>query len=203
MSAEDVSKHNGAGDDSPGTEDRRTARRVVEEFRRGDPLVMQEVQHRVERIIAYSGFHIPFAEQEELRQEVLTQLWQGVNRDGFDRDRGFWGFVQTVASRRCIDWMRAQRTQEPVELELVADERGGPLKRVLVRERKQALALAIDQLSVECRELVHLRIAEEKSYEQIAQELGRSEQALRAQMYRCVKKARAFLDNAEGEHEPS
>ncbi len=188
-----------SGDERKGESDAgpTSLRSLVDDFRRGDPGTVAEVRRRVERIIAFSGFRISRPDQEELRQEVLAQLWQGVNRDGFDRDRGFWGFVQTVASRRCIDWMRAQRRPESMEVESVVDTRKSPLRRVLDREREQDLARTLDRLPSGCRDLIDLRIVQDKSYRDIARQLGRSEQALRAQMYRCVRKARELVEDSK------
>lgn len=35
----------------------------------------------------------------------MTEIWRAVNRSGFDVSLGFWGFVETVTARRCIDWL--------------------------------------------------------------------------------------------------
>jgi RNA polymerase sigma factor (sigma-70 family) len=181
-----------ADDAAPG------ARSLAEDFRRGDPSAVDEVRCRVDRIIAFRGYRIPPDEREGLRQETLSQVWQAVNRGGLERlDRGFWGFVQTVAARRCIDWMRRQTPEPAGEIEL-EDPRRGPLALVLDRERDAVLGRALAHLEPACRELIDLRIRGEMSYSEISRRLGRSEQALRAQMYRCVGKARDFV-LAEGD----
>lgn len=154
------------------------------------------------RIIAFGRYRIPRDDQDGLQQEVLVQIWQAINRDGFDRDRGFWGFVQTVAARRCIDWIR-KYTPAVVEDAPVADSRRSPLARVLDRERQVAVATALEQLAPACKTLIELRVERDKSYAEIAQQLGRSEQALRAQMYRCVRKLRDLVGSHEDDNAAS
>ncbi len=161
---------------------------VFSEFRRGSPSAVKEVQNRVQRIISFQGYRIPKPDQEELLQEVLVQIWQAVNKRTFDPERGFWGFVQVVAARRCIDWMRVSRV--PVaNFDAPRDTSVSPLTRLLDREKRETETEVIQQLSPGCRELIERRINDRMSYSEIAVFTNRSEQALRAQMYRCVKKA--------------
>lgn len=173
-------------------------------FRTGEPAAVAEVEDRVERIICYRGYGIPRAQRDELRQEVLVQLWRAVNGEGFDAARGFWGFVQTVAARRCIDWMRRRREAVLDEPSLVQDRRRDPLARVLGKERLEQANGVLDQLGAGCRDLIRMRVLEHMAYSEISVQLGRSEQALRAQMYRCVTKAKRILATSEEEnHEAS
>lgn len=170
---------------------------IADEFRRGSPAAVREVHQRVERIIAFSRFRIPLEAREGLRQEALIQIWQGVNRTGFDASLGFWGFVQTVAARRCIDWMRGQRPVAPEHVPELVDTSNGPLQRTLDREQVALLRAAIAELPDGCRELVRLRIERHRSYAEIAEQLGKSEQALRAQMYRCVARLKDTLSEVQ------
>lgn len=167
---------------------------MLQAFRKGEPEAVAEVEGRVRRIIGHRGYGIPEAERDELRQEVLVQVWQSVNRDGFDAERGFWGFVQVVTARRCIDWRRKRREERATNLSLVPDSGRGPLKRILASERRHVVRAAVEQLGRRCRELIEYRVSEGRSYAEIADLTGRSEQALRAQMYRCIKSARSFVE---------
>lgn len=169
----------------------------MEGFRRGDPAAVEEVHERVERIIAFKHYRIPAQVREELRQEALIQIWQGVNRAGFDAGLGFWGFVQTVAARRCIDWMRRQRPAASDQLQELADPASGPLQKAVNREQKGLLWTAIEDLPEACRELIRLRIERAGTYAEISSQLGRSEQALRAQMYRCVTRLKEALTKTQ------
>ena len=121
----------------------------------------------------------------------MTQVWQAVNRTGFDPSLGFWKFIEVVTARRAIDWLRARRQEAELPDEIVAP--GGPEQSAVARQRAQLAYGALAQLGKPCRDLIYLRIGMDRSYRELAQLLGRSEGALRVQMHRCVERARGIL----------
>ena len=141
----------------------RTEEELVAELRRGTPEAVQEVRERVRRILGFRGYRIPKADLADLEQEVMSQLWQAVNRPSFDAAKGFWGFVEVVAGRRCIDWLR---TKKPVtELtDEVHDGSAGPLRSVLAEERVRLAQAALAELGEPCRELIRLHVGLGKSF---------------------------------------
>ena len=169
------------------------------EVRRGNPKALQRVQKRVQQIIAFRGYGIPLQDRQEIQQDALVQIWQGVNKKGFDAERGFWGFVQVVTARRCIDWMRRNEAPTPTDQPELVSPAPGPLGRALDRERRQLMNAALASLGSDAQELIELRIGAGKSYAEIARRTGRTEQALRAQMYRSVAKARSYIEDFEGD----
>ena len=162
-------------------------------FRRGEPEAVEIVRERVGRILAYKGLRFGHREREDLQQEIVAELWQSVNRPGFDFTAGFWGFVEIVSARRVIDWLRARREQ--VELDESMPSSGkGPLGSTLERERAEMVRQALAELDPDCRDLILHRLRDDLSYAEIAEKTGKSEGALRIQMYRCVKKAGEILE---------
>ncbi len=138
-------------------------------------------------------------DREDLEQEIMTQVWQGVNRGQFRADEGFWGFVSVVASRRAIDWLRKQKptlSLDDVAANSLGSRPDGPLAAALSGEEARLAVSALKGLGRPCRELVFLRIGLVKSYRQIATMTGRSEGALRTQFCRCVESARRFIETA-------
>ena len=81
---------------------------VVRLLKSGDAGAYDLVRARVGRIVAFRGYGIPWQDRSDLEQRILIEVWEAVSRPGFEPD-GFWGFVEVVASRRCIDWLRARR----------------------------------------------------------------------------------------------
>ncbi len=136
----------------------------------------------------------------------MTQIWNAVRRPDFDQ-AGFWGFVEIVVSRRCIDWLRRRRPESRLEdAGDVADLSLGPLGQILERERRELGREALAQLPEACRQLIELVTGQGKTYREAASILGRSEGALRVQMYRCIREARevlAELHNASGSSRPA
>lgn len=162
-------------------------------MRRGEAEAVQKVRERVKRILAYRQIKIPHHMRDDLEQEIMTDLWQAVNRSSFDFSAGFWGFVETVSARRCIDWLRAQRENVPV-VENIHDKRKTPLESVLSGERSDLASQVLEALDPGCRKIITMRLREGISYREMERILGRSEGALRVQMYRCIQNARHIVE---------
>ena len=124
---------------------------------------------------------------------------RAVNRSGFDFAAGFWGFVEVVASRRCIDHRRARRDVTTLDDEH-RDGTAGPFESAVAAQRTELASRILARLEPPCRQLVTMRLHDGMSFQEIAQVLGRSEGALRVQMHRCIGRARNIADDlASGE----
>jgi RNA polymerase sigma factor (sigma-70 family) len=150
------------------------------------------VRERVRRILAHRRLGIPHDDRDDLEQEVMAELWRAVNRAGFDFEAGFWAFVEIVTSRRCIDWLRSRRRFVPVAAD-VRDSAASPLDRAVDAERATLAHQVLEALDPECRKVVTMRLHEGMSYRSIAEVLGKSEGAVRVQMYRCVRHAQRLM----------
>jgi RNA polymerase sigma-70 factor (ECF subfamily) len=168
-------------------------------LRRGDVDAVRHVRERVRKILGYRRLAIPNHDRDDLEQEVMVELWRAVNRPGFDFSAGFWGFVEVVTSRRCIDWLRSQRT--PVRLlESIRDERSSPLDSLLDDERAGIARHALERLDSECKMILTMRIQHRLPYREIAEHLGKSEGAVRVQVHRCIRRAQQLISES-GEHQ--
>ena len=114
----------------------------------------------------------------------------------FDPAAGFWAFVEIVAARRCVDWLRSQKTTAVLSEGLV-DARNGPLGDTLEHERLELASETLAGLEEPCRKLIYLHAGLAKSYGEISSLLGKSEGALRVQMYRCLQAARRVRADLE------
>ena len=165
-------------------------------LRRGDAAAYHRVRERVRRILSFRRLGLPEHARDDVEQETMTELWQAVNRSGFDFRAGFWGFVEVVTARRCIDWLRAQREASPAS-EHLSDRGASPLDRMLEGERMQIASQVIDELDPECRALITMRLREGMPYSGIARALGKSEGALRVQMHRCIRNAQRMVQRMD------
>lgn len=161
-------------------------------LKQGDPEAVQEVRRRVRRILAFRGLGCSETDKDDLEQEVMAHLWRAVNQPNFSFSSGFWGFVEVVTARRCVDWLREHREGMPID-GAHPDRRETPFQRVLAGERVKLAAAVVDELDQPCRELVVGRLRDGRSYAELADQLGKNEGALRVQMYRCIQKARRIL----------
>lgn len=122
----------------------------------------------------------------------MTDVWRAMSRPDFDVAAGFWGFVEVVASRRCIDWLRSKRETSSL-LPHLQSPGDSPFQAVVRSERETLAASVLASLDPACREVVTLRFRENLSYGEISELLGKSEGALRVQAYRCIRYARKAL----------
>jgi RNA polymerase sigma-70 factor (ECF subfamily) len=175
---------------------------VPRRFAAGDEEAARVVAARVERIVAFRGFGVPPEDRRDIRQDVVMQVLLAVRREGFDFGQGFWGFVETVAARRVIDWLRARRPVEELDPDRPDPAAGTVEDRLLAREREARGRAVIARLDDRCRELIARHAGQGQSYRDIAAALGVSEGALRVQLHRCVKRAREMLlDDGAGQAE--
>jgi len=161
-------------------------------LQQGEPDAVHLVRERIQKILRYQGLRIPANDREDIEQEVMTDVWRAVNRDSFDFTAGFWGFVEIVTSRRCIDWMRKKKEHTPL-VEDHRDERDSPFERFQSGQRETIASAVLHALDPKCREILVMRFQQGMRYSDISQHLGKSEGAVRVQMHRCVQRAREVL----------
>jgi RNA polymerase sigma-70 factor, ECF subfamily len=165
-------------------------------LQRGDPAATRIVRRRVQRIVSFRGYRFSREDRRDIEQEVMTQIWQAAQSRGGDFGGGLWGFVEVVAARRCIDWLRTRRLHS--QLQPDQPSRANPLEDLLTGERRQLLESAVSQLDAPCRELISLRVGQGRSYREIAGLMGVSEGSLRIRLHRCVKKATEIIQRQQG-----
>jgi RNA polymerase sigma factor (sigma-70 family) len=158
-------------------------------FLEQDRQALREVERLIARIVSSRAFGIPSSDRQDLVQECLMQIWEGVALPGFDRDRSFEAFVRTVASRRCLDWRRVRRLTVALPADLPSGA-AGPDAAYSEAQRAALGRALLDGLGNGCREVIRLHAVENLSYAEISARLGRSEGALRKQMSDCLGRAR-------------
>ena len=181
------------GRDTDSTERSAQVAAMAQRFRDGDSTATERIRERVRRVVGFRGYGIPPEDRVDLVQAILLQVWQAVKRPDFDYT-GFWGFVEIVTSRRCIDWRRTRKVGTGLERVLTTPDPGAdPLGEALQREKAELAQAALARLPEDCRELIRLHAGRGKTYSEIAESLGKSEGALRVQMHRCIKRAHEIL----------
>ena len=158
----------------------------------GDEEAAALVRDRIGRVVSFRGFGISAEDRRDIQQDVVAQVWQAVRQPTFNFQLGFWGFVETVTARRCIDWLRSRRPQSDVEGD-IPDRTGSALDALLAQEHVELAHAALARLDRECRDLVYLHAGMQKSYREIAELLDATEGALRVRLHRCVRQAREAL----------
>lgn len=167
---------------------------LLRRFLAGEAGASRQVERWAADIVRCRYYCIPRGEHEDLVQETLTQVWAATSRGGFELRRGLRAFVRTVATARCIDWLRRTRPSETLN-ERLEDSRPGPYEEFLRRDEDARLRLAIQLLGEVCREAIRLRFFEHLSYDEMATRLQRKATTLRVRVFNCIRDLRRVLQS--------
>jgi RNA polymerase sigma-70 factor (ECF subfamily) len=142
-------------------------------FEREHPLVFRAVLAQVaNRTVA-----------EDITAQVFLEAIEGIARYR-DRGRPIRAWLLAIARHRSIDWFRKRRREWGTVVEPATE---GP-------DEALTLALAaLDGLTPEQREVVHLRFVEGYSLEEVAGLTGRSTGAVKAMQHRAVARMRVLV----------
>ena len=135
---------------------------------------------------------------EDITQAVFLKSLGAID-EYKDTGAPFIAWLYMIARNLCLDYFKKKSTiivEEETWLEL-GDERFGASALAEKRERTQEIARALEKLSNDQCEVVILRFIEERSYAEIAEILGKSEEALRALNSRAMKIMKVELKNYE------
>jgi RNA polymerase sigma factor (sigma-70 family) len=166
--------------------------RLFRRFLTGEATAVGRVESLVARVVRFRGYYIPAGERADLVQQVMLAIWRTVTEAGFTFTRNFDALIRSIAYRTCVDWVRRHRPTDPID-EATSDPAGRPDQEVLEQEQAELGRRVVEGLREPCRELFRLFAGEGMTYRQIGERLGRSEGALKTQMWQCLKEARAIL----------
>jgi len=161
-------------------------------FLKADPDLIAEIQGHAARIVRFKGYYIPEADRIEVVQEVMAHLWQALAGKDLKLRSSIFSLTEAIACRRCVDWMRRQRSTETLDAR-TADRSARPDEALLEREREDLGRRVLIRLKGPCADLMRKVIDEGRPYAEIAREQGRSEHALRTRMWQCLREAREIL----------
>jgi len=129
---------------------------------------------------------------EELMQELFIKL---SHSRGPNKVTNWDAYARKAAVNLAFDWRRSRRRAEP-RLEQVREQNPNgesPLGRLIRSEELQETLNAIERLNKSARQVVVLRYIQQKSYDDIAGELGKSSHHVRALCSRAMSRLRDIL----------
>lgn len=170
----------------------RTRSPLHHQFVRGEASAVAAGTSLVSRVVRFRGYYVPHHDRPDLIQETLVDVIRETRRRAFDSDEEFLGFVKTVAYRRCVDWVRKRRSNAHLRVNLAAVPT--PADELLERERQRLGVRVVRRMQEKCRTLFALHAGMGMTYGEISEVLGRSEGALRTQMYECLKAAKKMAE---------
>jgi len=139
-------------------------------------------------------------EAEDVLQETLLRAWRGIR--GFEGRAMVFTWLYRIAvneSNRALDRRQGRRANIPVDEEAIqvpAPPMDGPASHAERRELREALKLAIGQLSVPCRTALVLRDIEGLSTREAAEIAGVGEAAFKSRLHQARLRVRALVGDA-------
>lgn len=140
----------------------------------------------------------PEAQLDDLLQEVMIKVWRYAGR--FDPQKGkavTWIFTVTRNAR--IDFLRKENRPEPDENDpmLVPTVAAASDDDVYARESAERIATALDTLPAEQAEMLRLAFFEEKSHNEIAQQVGLPLGTVKSRIRLAFNRLRSSLTELE------
>lgn len=170
------------------------ASNVLEAFRQGDPETFDDAfatLFRLHQRTVY-GWLLRIvrnpAAAEDLTVEAFWRIYRAHAR--FDPSRGFEPWARTIATHAAIDWLRVQKDEMELLIDVPAAPTGDPAVTAEVR-RKTAEAFA--HLPPTLRVAATLAVIEELPHKEIAAALGISVTAVKVRVFRALRLLRKEL----------
>jgi RNA polymerase sigma-70 factor, ECF subfamily len=162
----------------------------LEQARRGDQVAFSHLVDAYQAPVYNLAYRMlgNAAEAEDAAQETFVRMYTKLNTYQPDRKLSSW--VLSIASHYCIDRLRRRRVNwlslddEPMATTLPAGERG-PEDTVLREESRDELQALVNQLEPAYRVPLILRYWHDLSYQEIADIMGLSVQAIKSRLHRA------------------
>jgi RNA polymerase sigma-70 factor (ECF subfamily) len=133
-------------------------------------------------------------EAEEVTAQTFLAALEALGN--YRHNGHFAAWLFSIARRKAADAFRQRSRQVPLaDAERVPSE-ADPLAQVIRTERSAALAALIRALPEEEREWIRLRYVADLSFAEMAQLLGRNEDAVKKSLYRLLARLQSQLEDS-------
>ena len=168
---------------------------IMELIAQGDERGMPELQKRYGALVRYVAAPIlgSGAAVSDCVSEVYLRVLEKFSQ--FDPERGSLGaWLTAIARNTALNMARRGKNEVSHEMrEDTPDPAPTPEELLLLAERREALARALNMLSFSDRALFYRKYYYLQSTRQIAAELGTTERAVEGRLYRIKKALRKAL----------
>lgn len=171
--------------------------RILVEAAQRDPARFADLyEQHFEQVYAFIARRMrDRAETEDLTSEVFRRALANLKKYQW-RGTPFAAWLLRIAANAVADrWKRNARERE---LANSADSAAPSAKEMTLSAERARLFRLVNGLPAEQRRVIILRFAEEKSAREIAEEIGRSEGAVKQLQFRALEKLRAQLHEKSG-----
>lgn len=157
----------------------------------------------LDAIYRYVYFRVNTTETaEDLTEEVFVRAWEALPTYEV-RKYPFKSWLYRIAHNLIIDHRRKQRpvTVEDEVLQAVASPLHLPEDIVVRFQHNEALTRAVRRLDEEEQQVVILRFVEGLSHREVAEIIGKSEEASRVIQYRAIQRLQRYMTDREDSDE--
>ncbi|WDM22039.1 RNA polymerase sigma factor [Paenibacillus polymyxa] len=140
-------------------------------------------------------------EAEEAVQDILVKAFEKINM--YKPTMGFSSWLYKMAYHHCLNLIRRKNLQRKFRINLFASTNMAADSAAQVIECQlfsEPLSRALDQLNAEERNLLVLRIFEEKTFGEIAEIMNKSEDAIKKKYGRTKTKLKKIMEPLKEEH---
>jgi RNA polymerase sigma-70 factor (ECF subfamily) len=120
---------------------------------------------------------------EEVTQDVFLSAWRRLPE--IREDAAFSGWLYRTATNRCLNLLRRRRPTSELDDQVPNQVEADPQRATQSSAQLEALVAALQHLTPEQRAVWLLREAHHRSYEEIAQVVGTTPQAVRGRLSRA------------------
>jgi len=168
---------------------------LIRRFQQGDLAAFESLVRRYQRQVANIIFLTLGTRDglEDLAQEVFIRVHRSLGR--FKSESTFFSWLYRITVNICIDEARKRKLRRALSLEFLAESNSlmtrdfhadrGTDDHVLREERRHLVLRALQRLPAIQREAIILREYEELTYEEIAETLGITVQAVKSRLFRA------------------
>jgi RNA polymerase sigma-70 factor (ECF subfamily) len=183
---------------------------LVKEAREGDEQSYKRLVNKYERALYYHILKmVKDKEQvEDLVQEAFVKAFD--NLESYNTNYAFSTWLYRIATNHTIDYLRKKKLQtlsidkprktKSGEMEMQLEDHSAQTDRSIIRKQRQNIVQdAIDELPAKYRKVIRLRHMEEKSYQEISEELGKPLGTVKAHIFRAREMLYKSLKDKRGQ----
>jgi len=160
----------------------------------------------IRRVVSWSKWRFSSSVRDDVAHVIRAELVRCLPRRELPAD--LTAFIKRICVRRCIDEVRRQIRARGVEVPLVgqgedgeeyarplpADERYDPVVAIVTDERGKLVKQLVGQLGDTCRDAITRFYLENRSYKEIAAQLGIAVNTVGSRLAKCLAKLRGLMD---------
>lgn len=167
--------------------------RIIQAARQDPKLFGELYRLYVEQVYRYLYSRIGNVhEAEDITAQTFLAAFESFDR--FRQDRHFASWLFTIARNKAMDYFRLRKNTSPIDDVNDIPMENDPLNKLVQSEQTAALAILIQTIPEEERELLRLRFLTNMSFPEIARLLNRNEDAVKKSIYRLLARLHSQLE---------